>query len=285
MASAKERIEVVRACLDAGFAPSTPPTSRSESPWARPCAPWAGDEAAIIAWNFFLDFAPGQDVGGADYYRPEHIAMMLDQLQTDRIEYLVVHALDDPRRNKLQEELAVRWQQDGYVKQLGVWHPEADAEAVFGEDNPYSFMVRPYNVTTRDADDAFAATRRLGWRNFACSPFVRGWELDKLVTKALASGGGDEAGTRAKLADAMIRYSLFAPNVDRLIVSIRQAKWVALDAQLPQGSVAGGAAGLAGGIGMPAVKVALLGAGSYVFGPACCGSSISTIGSRASSWR
>ena len=31
---------------------------------------------------------------------------------------------------------------------------------------------------------------------------------------------------RAKLADHMLRYSLFQPNVDRLIVSMRKAEWV-----------------------------------------------------------
>jgi hypothetical protein len=36
----------------------------------------------------------------------------------------------------------------------------------------------------------------------------------------------DHAGTRTRLADQMLRYSLFSPHVDRLIVSMRRAEWV-----------------------------------------------------------
>ena len=82
-------------------------------------------------------------------------------------------------------------------------------------------MVRPRNVTNADdADPAFAACKRLGLRTLACSPFVRGRWLDKLVAHA-----GE--GRRARIADAMLRFSLFGENVDGLIVGIRKPEWVA----------------------------------------------------------
>ena len=80
-------------------------------------------------------------------------------------------------------------------------------------------MVRPYNVTTPDAGPAFAACQALGWQTLACSPFVRGWQLERLIQRA-----GQE--NRACLADHMLRYALFASHVDRLIVSMRQIGWV-----------------------------------------------------------
>lgn len=48
-------------------------------------------------------------------------------------------------------------------------------------------MVRPRNQTTgAEAEAAFAAAKNLGWETLACSPFCRGWELDKWVQKAVA---------------------------------------------------------------------------------------------------
>ena len=81
-------------------------------------------------------------------------------------------------------------------------------------------MVRPCNVTTPDAAPAFAACKALGWETLACSPFVRGWELDKVAGKA----GGM---AKEDVADLMLRYSLFAPSVDRLIVAMRRPEWAA----------------------------------------------------------
>lgn len=61
----------------------------------------------------------------------------------------------------------------------------------------------------------------------ACSPFVRGWWLDKLAERARQVHAGEVEDPRGKLADLMLRRSLFAPNVDRLIVAIRRTEWVA----------------------------------------------------------
>jgi hypothetical protein len=91
-------------------------------------------------------------------------------------------------------------------------------------------VVRPYNVTTPDAAESFATAKRLGLETLACSPFVRGWELDKLLGRALERIDGNRAALLTRLADHMLRYSLFAENVDRLIVSIRKPAYVAANA-------------------------------------------------------
>ena len=221
----REQIAIVGACLDNGirwfdttYQPERVALGRALAALDR------RDEATIVAWNFFRDFGPGDEVGGPDYYRAHHIDLLLAQLQTDRIERLVVHAMGDEQENGRQEALAMSWQAKGYVGLLGVWHPGADAVERYGARNPYRFMVRPYNVTTRDAAPAFAASVALGWETLACSPYVRGWELDRLVKGAGARCGS--AGIRAKLADHMLRYALFEPNVDRTIVAMRKVEWV-----------------------------------------------------------
>jgi aryl-alcohol dehydrogenase-like predicted oxidoreductase len=183
------------------------------------------EEAKIIAWNFFQDFGPEENVGGPSYYQSHHIEQLLEQLQTDYIDYLVVHAMSDERENRLQEALAATWQAQGLVGALGVWHPCTDARHRSGTRNPYRFMVRPYNVTTRAAGPAFSTAKALGWETLACSPFVRGWGLERLLERAVAAYG-DRGDLRARLADHILRHSLFQPHVDRLIVSMRRAEWV-----------------------------------------------------------
>ena len=62
---------------------------------------------------------------------------------------------------------------------LGRHMPGSDAERVFGHDNPYDFQVQPHSVA-RDATGVFEACRKLGWLNIACSPFGRGWTLERI---------------------------------------------------------------------------------------------------------
>jgi len=187
------------------------------------------NEAVIIAWNFFDDVgADANDrLDGAAPYRPHHIAQLLEQLQTNFIDCLVVHPVAGGEAvNRAQLELAVEWQKSGYVGVLGTWEPGEDAVERFGPENPYDFMVRPLNVATPEAGPAFAAAKRLGWHTLAASPFVRGWHLDRLVAAASKSWRGSESDLRRLLADHMLRYSLFHPNVDRVITAMRRVQWV-----------------------------------------------------------
>ena len=187
------------------------------------------DEAIIIAWNFFDDVGVGPEdrLDGAAPYQRHHIAQMMGQLQTTLIDCLVVHPVAGGEAvNAAQLELALEWQKDGYVGMLGTWEPGEDALERFGMENPYDFMVRPLNVATPTAGPAFAAAKRLGWHTLAASPFVRGWHLDSLVAAARMSWRGSESDLRRRLADHMLRYSLFHPNVDRVITAMRRVEWV-----------------------------------------------------------
>ena len=51
---------------------------------------------------------------------------------------------------------------------------------------------------------------------FACTPFVRGWHLDAMVAAATE---GEQA--RARIADAMLRFSLHQPFVGQLVTAAR----------------------------------------------------------------
>lgn len=224
--------DIVAACLDAGIVwfDTTHQPERARLGKALR-ALGRRDEARIIAWNFLQDLSgwtPGAPLDRPVEYRPEHLDQIRRELQTDFIDGLVIHELDggtiDQRRR--MEDLAREWQARGYVRDIGIWAPGDDAPARFGHSSPYGFTVRPYNVKSREALSAFAACRSLGWKNYACSPFIRGWELDTMVEKALEKDGGEEPEVRARLADLMLRFSLYAPNVDRLITAIRRVEWV-----------------------------------------------------------
>jgi aryl-alcohol dehydrogenase-like predicted oxidoreductase len=223
------QIKIVEACLDCGITwfdtthqPERTALGRALEALGR------RDEATIIAWNFMKDLEPGDDLDRPVEFQPHHLDRILEQLRSDRVEYLVLHELDGgtPDEHNRQEELAVTWRKKGYVDHLGVWDPKEDAPEKYGADNPYSFMVRPFNVKTKEAAPAFAACKGLGWQTFACSPFIRGWELDRLVENALKSEDEGESEIRAQLADLLLRFSLFQPNVDRLITAMRRVEWV-----------------------------------------------------------
>ena len=103
-----QQIEIVQACLDLGihwFDTTYQPERLALGHILRTLGRRA--EAHIIAWNFFVDFQPGEDVGGASHYLPAHLPLILDQLQTDYLDALVVHGLGDPVEDRRQEELAI----------------------------------------------------------------------------------------------------------------------------------------------------------------------------------
>jgi aryl-alcohol dehydrogenase-like predicted oxidoreductase len=211
---ADQAVEIVAACLDNGivsfdttYAPERVALGRALATLGR------RDEATILAWNFFEHFGPDEQVGASTAYRPHHLQLMLDELQTDRIDLLIVHPVEDPAEQAQQQEVALEWLRQGYVRQLGVFMPDLDAAAA-----PYSVAVAPYNVSTPDAATAFAAYADRGWQTYAVSPFVRGWELERIV--------GESSRATAEIADLMLRYAAFGPNVDFLIVAMRKVEWV-----------------------------------------------------------
>lgn len=182
------------------------------------------DEAAVTAWNFF-----GEALAEPRAYEPGDIDDIRADLGVETVDYLVVHPVEDGAAQARQEDLAVEWRDAGLVGALGTWNPGPDAAERFGSGNPYSFMVQPYNVAT-DAAESFAAAADLGWETLAASPFVRGWALDDLVAAAdtadAGDGGAEWESVRARLADHMLRYALFRPHVDRVVVAMRAVEYV-----------------------------------------------------------
>jgi hypothetical protein len=176
-------------------------------------------EAELIAWNFFVSFGPNDPVSGHHAYEKQHLEQMLREFQTDHIEHLVVHPVTDKSEQARQEALAIEWLQSGVVGRLGTWMPGLDSER-----GPYEFAVAPCNVTTtEDATGRFSIYKTIGWETIATSPFVRGWELEKRIASLGES--------KSEVADKMLRFSAFFPNVDRLIVSMRHPEWVAANCQ------------------------------------------------------
>jgi aryl-alcohol dehydrogenase-like predicted oxidoreductase len=184
------------------------------------------DEARILAWNFFKAFSPGDPVGEPECYAPQHIEIILEELRTSYVDGLVMVPLDNLEENQRQEELLVGWQKRGYVRSLGLWVSDPLLIEHYRSQNPFQFAIRPCNITTQDAPPIFAACKRSGWETLATSPFGRGWELDRQIAQAALRGYGNAESLRPVLADLMLRYSLFQSNVDRVIVAMRNSKWV-----------------------------------------------------------
>jgi len=184
------------------------------------------EEATILAWNFFTNFAQGGRVGEPEYYRPEYIDVILEQLRTAYVDCLVVVPLDDPEQNQRQEELVIGWRKTGYVRSLALWIPDASIIEQYRNENPFQVAIRPFNITTAEAAPVFAACKKSGWETLATSPFLRGWELDRIIAAASESGYGDAGTLRPMVADLMLRFSLFQRDVDRVIVGMRKIEWV-----------------------------------------------------------
>lgn len=226
-ASDQERYAIVKSCLDCGirwfdttYQPERIALGRVLHGLGR------RHEASILAWNFFSDFLPSERVGQPEYYRPGHIDIVLEQLRTDYVDCLVLMPLDDEDENELQEELAMEWRRKGYVRSLGLWVEDLTDIDRYQYDNPFRFAIRPFNVRTVDAAPMLATCKKVGFETLATSPFFRGWELERLIAEASARGYGDPKVLSSALADLMLRFSLFQPDVDRVIIGMRKVEWV-----------------------------------------------------------
>ena len=223
--------EIVAACLDAGicwfdttFRPERIALGEALARLGR------RDEATIACWSHFLIFGPDDERDRPVPLEPHHLDIMCEDLQTDRVDAVVVSPVatrDCPERQPEQEAVAAKWKADGQVRLLGAYRPGAEADQHFGPDNAYDFQVQPHHIE-EDATEAFLACKKLGWLNFACTPFGRGWTLDRICEQ---EGKTDDAGFRAHVADLMLRWSLYSPEVDRLIVAMRKPEWVAPNAE------------------------------------------------------
>jgi aryl-alcohol dehydrogenase-like predicted oxidoreductase len=184
------------------------------------------NEATILAWNFFTDFTPDDPVGDPGCYAPGHIDTILEQLQTSYVDCLVMVPSNHTEQNQRQQELLVNWQRRGYVRSLGLWIAHPAIIEYYRSSNPFRYAIRPCNIATEEAPAELAACKMAGWETLATSPFFRGWELDRMVTEATACALGPVETLRSMLADLMLRFTLFQPGVDRVIVAIRNPDWI-----------------------------------------------------------
>jgi aryl-alcohol dehydrogenase-like predicted oxidoreductase len=220
--------EIVSKCLDAGicwfdttYRPERIALGESLQRLGRRA------EAHILVWNFFKLFEPGEEVGGPNAYQSHHLQEILRDLRSDYIDALVIHAVSQPGENERQTHLAVTWQDQGLIGQLGLWSPGVQAtRQVCQTGKPYHFVVEPHNVTTIQSPGKLESYAQAGWEVYACSPFVRGWELDRLVEKAAQLDGLSRTKKRSQVSDLLIRFSLFSPHVNRLIIAMRRPEWV-----------------------------------------------------------
>lgn len=216
--------EVVSACLDAGinafdttYEPERVALGRILDTLKR------RDEAWITAWNFFN--AGDQHLVPPRGFIAGDMDVLLNQMQTDHIDLLVVHPVKDEAENARSFEVACEWLAAGQVKALGVWEPGVELERLAADPKHFSYLFAPRNIANPN-DAQLSAGRRAGFRNCATSPFGRGWLLDKLLDVA-AQEASDREALRARLADALLRFSLHRPDVDHVVIGIRKREWIA----------------------------------------------------------
>ncbi len=173
------------------------------------------DEAQVTAWNFFKQPGKENDLVPWTPYAPEHVDVMLSELQTGRIDLLVIHAEDDQEQLWRGMELASRWRGEGKVRQVGLGMAQLAHLEALPPDHPFSYVLAPYNAFNRGAAETFARAREMGLGVIAMSPFIRGWKLDEI--------GGD----KAEVAAMLLRWVAWQELVDRVVVSMRRKAWVA----------------------------------------------------------
>lgn len=183
------------------------------------------DEAHVMAWNFFSDSRTGQYLVGPQPFVEAHMEKLLYQLRTDYIDMLVVHPVGDDTEDKEQTEVAQSWLASGRIHSVGTWAPGNDPATQFGADHSHKFMVMPRNIEKPNAEP-FRSCKAIGWQTFATSPFGRGWLLDRLVLIDVERTSESPESSRARIADALLRFSIHGPHVDHLIVGIRRKEWI-----------------------------------------------------------
>jgi aryl-alcohol dehydrogenase-like predicted oxidoreductase len=171
-------------------------------------------EARIMAWNFFKQPGREDDLVPHTPYEPHHLDMMLEELQTDRIDTLVVHADDDADRQRRGLELASDWMESGRVGSVALGMAKTRHLDVLREGHSVGCVLTPYNAFVREAADVFAVAEAQAMEKIALSPFVRGWKLDEI---------GEDA---AEVSGILLRWVASQNLVDQVIVSMRKSRWV-----------------------------------------------------------
>ncbi|MDQ3328229.1 MAG: aldo/keto reductase [Chloroflexota bacterium] len=172
------------------------------------------DKAQIMAWNFFRQPEQEDDLVPFTPYEPHHLDTMLQELQTDRVDVLVVHVHADREKLGQELDLARGWMDSGAVGSVALGMVEAESLDDLPEGHPVSAVLAPYNAFNREAAVAFERARTMGFRCIALSPFIRGWKLDEI------------GGEKVHVPDVLLRWVVTQELVDNVIVSMRRTAWV-----------------------------------------------------------
>lgn len=172
------------------------------------------DEAEITAWNFFKQPGREDELVPHTPYEPHHLDTVLSELQTDRIDILVIHAHDDAEGLRREMELVTGWMAEGRVRQAALGMAQLRHVRSLPDGHPIGHVFAPYNAFNRAALPVFEEAKRRGMATVAMSPFVRGWKFDEI------------RGDRASVADVLLRWVAFQDAVDCAVVAMRRAEWV-----------------------------------------------------------
>lgn len=213
--SFKEQCELVATCLDAGITLLDTTYYQERVALGRVLRELGRrEEAEIAAWNFFAHAGREDDLAPWTPYEPQHIDIMLSELQTDRVDLLVIHAEDDEATLQRELDLAASWMHAGKVRRVALGMVEAGHLHSLPEGHPVTHVFAPYNAFNREALSTFSEAKRRGLSNIAMSPFIRGWKLDEI---------GED---KALVSDILLRWVAAQDMVDRVVVSMRKTEWV-----------------------------------------------------------
>lgn len=172
------------------------------------------DEAEIMAWNFFKQPGKENELVGPTHYEPYHVDMMLEELQTNHIDILVIHAHSDTEKLQQEMELAGTWMEEGKVKKVGLGMVQLEHLERLPADHPVTHVLAPYNAFNQAALELFVKAGERGLSTIALSPFIRGWKLDEL---------GEDKDSAAEI---LLRWVASQQVINHIIVSMRMREWV-----------------------------------------------------------
>ncbi len=214
-ASFEEQCALVAACLDAGIRLLDTTYYQERIALGRVLRQLGRrDEAYVTGWNFFKQPGKEDDLVPWTPYAPDDIEVMLQELQTDRIDLLVIHAEDDPATLHRELELAEGWAAAGKVRQVGLGMVGLRHLDQLPTGHPVTHVLAPYNAFNREASALFVRAREMGLQTVAMSPFIRGWKLDEI---------GEDI---AEVAAILLRWVVSQPVVDHVLVAMRKPEWV-----------------------------------------------------------
>ncbi|MDQ4077802.1 MAG: aldo/keto reductase, partial [Chloroflexota bacterium] len=214
-ASFEEQCALVAACLDAGMRLLDTTYYQERIALGRVLQHLGRrDEAMVTGWNFFKQPGKEDELVAWTPYAPGHIDVMLQELQTNRIDLLVIHAEDDPGTLHRELALAEAWVATGKIRQVGLGMARLQHLDQLPAHHSITHVLAPYNAFNRAAAALFVRARALGMRTIAMSPFIRGWKLQEI--------GEDPA----EVAAILLRWVVSQPVVDHVIVAMRKREWV-----------------------------------------------------------